>query len=309
MLRATATAAVTGPAYPPSVIRIVPIVTLAACVLAQGSVALAGERDHPRRGGAAAASLRITYSTRDFTLHYTLHCGHASGTLPRAATACEAIARNPSMVHGEPPEPSATFIRSCPAPRETVHVAGTYQGARAAADGSDTCGSWKVLHDWQPFLPSREYLDEVRVNKGAGPVRLGEPRATVRSLLGTPSETISGADVYVSQTTAIGVDTRSSHVLGLVREMFAVGYGRHGAVRTIISNWLAATRPSSPPLSHPRSVLCAGRHSIASRTLDAHSPTTILWPSDGYSTVIVTSASTAACRLARATEQSVVNGI
>jgi uncharacterized Zn-binding protein involved in type VI secretion len=290
-------------------IRIAPIAALAACILVQGSVALAGQGNPNPPRTAVATSLHITYTTRDFALHYTLRCDPASGTLAHPATACAAIAHHPIMVHGEPPQPPGTGVRSCPPPAETVDVTGTYDGAPAAAHGDSTCGGGSVLHDWQPFLPSRRYLDKVRVNKGAGPLELGEPRAIVRSLLGAPSKTNLGADIYVSETTAIEARTPSGRLLGFVREMFAVGYDRHGDATTIISNWLAATGRSALPLPHPRSVVCAGRRSLASRAPNAPGPTTILWPSSGNSTVVVTSAATAACRLARATEQPVVNGM
>jgi hypothetical protein len=186
------------------------------------------------------------------------------------------------------------------------------------SDGEEPCGGERVLQDWQPFLPSSEYLDEIRVDKGMGPLQLGERRASVRSLLGAPSETISGVDVYVSEGSSIGAVTPAVRVGGFVREMFAVGYGRHGGVATIISNWLAVTSgrwrttasaPASWSLPHLRGVVCAGRRSLASRALNTRGPTTILWPSAGNSTVIVTSASTSACRLARATEQPVVNSL
>ena len=292
-------------------LRIVAIVTITACLVAQGSVAVARTGDQPPGSGAAATSLHIAYYTRDFKLHYTLRCDPASGTLPRAEAACAAIARAPIMVHGEPPEPPGTAIRSCPPPRETIQVTGTYEGAPATAYGDDTCGAWHVLDDWQPFLPSAESLEVVRVNRGAGPLRLGEHRSTVRSLLGAPTKTISGADVYVNEGAALSVPANSGQISGMIREMFAVGYGRHGNVTTIISNWLVNTGPerSSPLLSHPHRVHCAGRTSAASRALDAPGPTTILWPSAGYTTVIVTRASGAACRLARASEQRAVNSI
>jgi hypothetical protein len=283
-------------------LRIVPVVTLAACVVAHGSDALAREAGRPAPHVAVATSLQIAYSTPDFTLHYTLRCDPTSGTLARAAAACAAIAHDPIMVHGEPPQPPGMAVRSCPAPRETVEVAGTYNGAPAAADGADSCGGGKVLLDWQPYLPSAKTLHEVLPDRGVGPLRLGEPRAAVRALLGAPSKTISGADVYVKENRAIYAVTTSGKVAGFVHEMFAVGYGRPGTVTTIVANWLAAG-----PLSHPRRVVCAGRHSLASHALDARGATTIRWPSGGNSTVIVTSASTAACHIARATEQPVVN--
>ncbi len=286
--------------------------------VAQGALARAAVGRHALHRGATAGLLQVTYSVRDFTLHYTLRCGPAWGTLAHPAAACAAVARNPIMVRGEPPEPLGTSVRSCPAPRETIHVTGTYGGAPVAAYGGEPCGGWRVLQDWQPFLPSTEYLDGIRLNKGAGPLQLDERRAAVRSLLGAPSETILGADVYISEMSAIDALTPSGSVVGFVREMFVVGYGRHGVVTTIISNWLAVTSeawrtagsaPASSALPHARSVTCAGRRSLASRARDAPGSATILWPSAGNSTVIVTRTSMPACRLARATEQPVVNSI
>lgn len=287
-------------------------VTLVASILAQGALAHAGKGHRLRRPVAAATSLQITYDTRSFRLHYTLRCDPPTGTLERAAAACAAIARHPIMVRGEPPELGGPAFRSCPLPRETVHVSGTYRGAPAAADGGAPCGGRNVLEDWQPFLPSVKFLDAVRADRGAGPLQLGEARASVRSVLGTPSASGSGADVYVTEGTAIDAQTPAKQLRGLVREMLVVGYGGSGTVTTIISNWLAASAlsvPSASPLHHPRTVLCAGRSGMASRPLDAPGATTILWPSAGNATVIITSASRTACRLARATEQPVVSGI
>jgi hypothetical protein len=264
-------------------------------------------------GGAGTTpnvSLRIAFTSRPLTtLHYTLACEPTSGTMARADAACAAIAVDPNMVLGEPERPSESprplKAISCPAPSEIVEITGTFHGTPVHTTSTDTCSAAPIVPLWTPFLPSRRYLRETRVDSGVEALQIGQTRASVRALLGPPTAHHRSADVY--QTGAV----LQVH-LG-VPVVLVVSYDAHHRVATLISNdlpaingrWDVTRNPHPPsPLVDWRTARCAGRRSLADHPLAGHRVTTIVWPSADHPTVIVTSEPSAACRLARATEQA-----
>lgn len=247
---------------------------------------------------AATSSLKIVYRTSGTgspSLTYGLDCDPASGTLPRASAACKAIALNPGMIPGRPAPATAAHcsrpdLRPLP-PRSSVAVTGTYRGRPVAADA---CYDEEA---WLPFLPAAEALDRVRIDRGIGPVSLGEPAASVRYLLGAPQEQKQGLQIYKS-----GVVEQVT--LGIPLS-FAIGYGPSGRVTTLVDNDFSlrveGERPTVTPSASSKLhkwlwLGCGGHHVLADRRLLGGRAATIIRPPiASISTVIVSSTPDAAC--------------
>jgi hypothetical protein len=255
-----------------------------------------------------AVSLRLTYDTREYRLAYSLTCEPTGGTLPRAASACAAVSRNPAMVLGEPPPPPGPLpLMSCPAPSANLTVEGTFHANGVSTMSGNTCGGG-VFFAWMPFLPSEEQLHRLRPNRGLGPLALGESGQGAAALLGPPTTILAGASLYRLGTVEEGGPTTTEVPL-----IFVVDY-HAGRVSTLISNdradiagrWsLTAHPPAGSPLRRWRTVTCGGRPSLASRPLQQDLATSLVWPSAVLPTAIVTDEPARACRLAVATEQAV----
>ena len=280
------------------------VASVAAIALLAVSLAAAAAQA-PAAGRHARGALIVEYRSRgfDLTLKYGLRCGPAAGTLPRPAAACAAIERNPAMVLGEPPKPGGEGIRLCPAPQASVHVAGSYRGRPVSADFGE--GGCSGPDPWARFLPSRDQLHSVILDRGIGPLQLGQKRAYVRALLGPASEHRGGADVYRT-----GTDLQVH--LG-VPVIVALVYDRAQRLAAVIDNGDPSVdkedvyRFSFPPRSRLHAwpvVRCARRASRADHVLRGGRPTTIIWPSADHPTVIVTNEPAAGCRAAGATEQA-----
>jgi hypothetical protein len=283
------------------------LIVLTCLALATAAASTAGANG---TGSTPGVSLNLTFSTRELPLHYTLNCEPTSGSLPGAARACAAIAANPEMVLGVPEPPvegprplKAAF--ACPAPSETLEITGTFHGTPVHTTAGDTCFGGRTLALWTSFFPSPVYLREVRVDRGLQALQLGQTHASAAALLGPPTSHAGAASVYKTGTVL--------QVHAGVPVIFAVAYNTHHRVATLISNdlpsvdgrWDLTRNPHPPsPLTHWRTVSCAGRRSLADHPLRAHRATTIVWPSADHPTAIVTSEPFVACRLAAATEQA-----
>ena len=283
--------------------RVLLLVPLAAC-LALLPTAAARPAQHKMR--TPAISLRLNYRQDNFLLKYRLNCDPVSGTLPRAKAACAAIHREPDMVLGTPEAPGVGNI-PCPHPHWFLTITGTYRGRRAQTTFPRACGEASNAGElWLNYLPSFVHLQTLRVDRGLGPLRLGESAAFVSSLLGPPTERKGGLQVYnlhVVLQVHVGVPV-----------IFAVGYGRSGHVNTLIYNGLPfiyGERQALPPLPGSRvarwpTIICGGRPARADHHPAAGRAMTIIWPSVDHPTDIVTRAAAAACAGALATEPAAV---
>jgi hypothetical protein len=267
---------------------------------AGGSVAVATDSlGIARMSRQPATSLSITYDVRIFRLHYRLGCDPPSGTLPRAGGACAAIARTPTMVFQQPLVENLP-IRKCPAHEWSIAVSGSYRGRPVDATFSSPCGEVEIGRRWLSHLPSRDELTRVRVDRGLGPVDLGESAAAVRDRLGPPAERKAHMQVY-----HLGIEGTAHQELPVI---FAVGYGRSNRVTSLIWNGFASifgerlslTPHRGSPVAHWHAAVCGGRAARSDHRLADGRPTTIIWSSD-HATVIVTSTPASACSGAAAT--------
>jgi hypothetical protein len=130
--------------------------------------------------GRAPGDLRVVDLTR--MLGYRLRCDPAGGTLPDPARACAAISADPALLHSVPgPD------HSCPPGGPSVSLSGTW-GARVVHSSFSICtgGQEEDADRWSTLLPSGQALSKVRVDRGIGPVRVGERERQVVELLRGP---------------------------------------------------------------------------------------------------------------------------
>jgi hypothetical protein len=248
---------------------------------------------------SSTSSLKIVYRASDFgrtSLTFSLRCDPASGTLARVSAACAAIALNPGMIPGLPVSTTPVHCSlpadsKPPPPAFSVAVTGTYSGQPVVAEA---CFDEEA---WLPFLPTAEELDQVSIDRGIGPVSLGEPAAAVRYLLGAPQRQSHGLQIYGSGLVEQGT-------LG-VPTIFAIGYGPSGKVTTVIDNDLSLRVEGVSPTATPGAgsklhkwprLDCGGHHVLADRRPLSGRATTIIDPTVGsILTVIVSSTPDAAC--------------
>jgi hypothetical protein len=269
-----------------------------ACLLAMSLLAAVAP-SAARAAREPAASLRISLYSSPFHLTFHLSCEPDAGTLPRPHAACVALAHESQMLFPRRPERSGGLARSCPAPRWVLGVTGTYRGRSVETTFADTCASepLSAFVAWRSLLPSSEHLDRVRVDRGLGPLTLGEGERNVRSMLGLPSERLAGLDVY-----------RLGGSLGVLRgpavpELFAVGYDRMRRVDTLVDNGMPSLYGEWPTLtpgaaSRVRSwlrVACDRHHVLADRPLLAGRAATIVHDAVNHPAVVVTRRPQAAC--------------
>jgi hypothetical protein len=253
----------------------------------------------------ATISLKVAFTQRDGfgRLSYRLDCDPQSGTMPHLKAVCAAIARHPGMVPGGPRHVPTSCLESSsgpsipPLPASSVTVTGTDHGRQA--DGI-VLPCFKTL--WLSFLPTALDLDRVRVDRGLGPLQLGQSASSVRQLLGQANEERQGLHIY-----RLGIE----QVTFGLPVIFAVGYGHSGRVTTLIYNTaslsLYGERPTVSPGSRSRRrgwlwVGCGGHHALADhRPVDGKATTIIRSPIASISTVIVSSMPDAACMAATRT--------
>jgi hypothetical protein len=130
--------------------------------------------------GRGPGDLRVVDLTK--MLGYQLRCDPAGGTLPDPARACAAIRADPALLYSVPgPD------HSCPPGGPSVLVRGTW-GGRTVRSSFSICtgGQEEEASRWSEVLPSGRALSKVQVDRGIGPVRVGEPERQVVELLRGP---------------------------------------------------------------------------------------------------------------------------
>lgn len=248
-------------------------------------------------GAMPAASLRITYSDlMDFgPVTYALRCSPATGTAPDPKAICAAIAARSTLVLSGPGRD-----QSCP-PTPSVDVQGTYGGKPVSVSFSKCfAGQDDLISRWLALLPGSATLDAVRLDRGLGPLALGQSRAAVQALLGPAKHVSAGIDVYQS-----GVD---EGFLKATPVTLRVGYDRAGRVQTLASNLIALTLDGHEIASTAQraggltgllkswtQVRCGLYGALADHPVGAGAPTTIIQSSPDHPTVVVSTVARNAC--------------
>jgi hypothetical protein len=130
--------------------------------------------------GRGPGDLRVVDLTK--MLGYRLRCDPAGGTLPNPARACAAIKADPALLYSVP-----GLDHSCPAGGPSVSLRGIWRGRPVRSSFSIcTGGQEDEAGRWAALLPSGPALSRVRVDRGIGPVRLGEREQEVVELLRGP---------------------------------------------------------------------------------------------------------------------------
>ncbi len=181
-------------------------------------------------GSTPAASLQITYTdTMGFgPVTYRLRCSPSTGTAPDPTAICAAIASRPALVLSGPGQD-----HSCP-PTPSVGVQGIYGGKPVSvAFSACLAGQGDLIGRWLALLPGSASLDAVRLDRGLGPLTLGQSRIAVQALLGPAKHAAAGMNVYQS---GVAAGLRKAIPVSL-----SVGYDRDGRVQTLASNLIALT--------------------------------------------------------------------
>lgn len=249
--------------------------------------------------GAAmpAVSVRVTYTDPlGFgPLSYRVGCAPPNGTVPDPKAICEAIAAQPELVRSGPGRD-----HSCP-PTPSVELRGTYRGKPIdVAFSACLGGQGDLIGRWLSLLPSSGTLDAVRLDRGLGPLTLGQSRSTVRGLLGSAPRVSGGLDVY---RPGVAQGFRKTIPITL-----AVGYDQAGRVQTVVSNLIALTlggheiAPTAArgngladllrPWTHIR---CGGTAALADHPAVDDHPMTIIESSPDHPTVVISAAPPRAC--------------
>jgi len=287
------------------------LVAYLAVVMAVAASAGAGGARAAPAGHLAQATpvtaLEIVYSSNFFgaaRLHYRLTCNPAGGTLARAVAACAAIGREPWIIPGaaQPPHGVCESVRDgpVPSPSFSVTVKGEYRGSAVDPEACFDERSWLRL------LPSRGQLTKVLIDRGLGPLRLGQSEASVHALLGEPEKTRHGLQIYAESGSVQQVTGAPG-----VPAIFAVGFDRAGRVDTLLDNSFrlrvrgesATTTPrAGSRLRSWRSYGCAGLHVLANRRpVRGRAATMILPLASLIPTAVVSSDPQSACAAAAAT--------
>jgi hypothetical protein len=248
-------------------------------------------------GAMPVAALRITYTDPiGFgPVTYGLRCSPPTGTAPDPKAICAAIASRPSLVLAGPGRD-----HSCP-PTPSVGVQGTYGGKPVSVEFSACLGGQgDPISRWLALLPGSVTLDTVRLDRGLGPLTLGQTRAAVEALLGPAKQISAGIDVY-----------QSGLVEGFVKGTLVtlrVGYDRAGRVETLATNLIALTLDgheiaSTAPrgnglaglLTSWTAVRCGRDAALADHSVDDGAPTTIIESSPDHPTVVISTVARNAC--------------
>ena len=94
-------------------------------------------------------------------------------------------------------------------------------------------GQGDLIGRWLALLPGSASLDAVRLDRGLGPLTLGQSRIAVQALLGPAKHAAAGMNVYQS---GVAAGLRKAIPVSL-----SVGYDRDGRVQTLASNLIALT--------------------------------------------------------------------
>ena len=116
-------------------------VALAAAVLAvtaAGCARSSSDAAPPAPAARTSLEIRVSASGRGAPRRYTLRCGPAGGTLPRAADACRRLARVDAPFRPVPPGSTCTQVYGGPA---VADVRGRFRGSpvRARFVRTDGC--------------------------------------------------------------------------------------------------------------------------------------------------------------------------
>jgi hypothetical protein len=160
--------------------------------------------------------------------------------------------------------------------------------------GRETVGRWLSL------LPSSGTLDAVRLDRGLGPLTLGQSRSTVRGLLGSAPRVSGGLDVY---RPGVAQGFRKTIPITL-----AVGYDQAGRVQTVVSNLIALTlggHEIAPTAARGNGladllrswthIRCGGTAALADHPAVDDHPMTIIESSPDHPTVVISAAPPRAC--------------
>jgi hypothetical protein len=160
--------------------------------------------------GRGLGELRVVESgTTLGSFGYTLRCGPPGGTVPDPARLCAAIASDPALLYS-----FAGPDHSCPFGEGKITLKGTWGGKPLASSFSVcTGGQEEQAGRWAALLPSIGSLSIVDVDRGIGPVKLGDREAAVVELLrgGDPAPSFCQA---CTRTFPAG---------------FSIGYGARGS--------------------------------------------------------------------------------
>ncbi|MGA2165652.1 MAG: hypothetical protein ABSH36_14465 [Solirubrobacteraceae bacterium] len=286
------------------ILSLVALTLLSVAMLWLGVVAGSARRV-TRMAGARAIDLRIIYSEPRGGFgpeRYSLRCDPASGTLPHAGVACEAIAREPELVLAGPGQD-----HSCPAGVSAVRVRGEYLGQYVDVDFSP-CASQPgdPLERWLSLLPAAlQHQERVRLDHGFGLFSLGERRGAVLSLLLRPQEQRAGISIYRPEVVE-GV------AQGSAPEVFGVGYDHAGRVVSLLSDWSGLEIHGFPiTLQTPADetelirqlkgwihVRCGGVSGLMDHPSNRHVPRTVVWMAGEQATVSISDAGVAICSAA-----------
>jgi hypothetical protein len=248
-------------------------------------------------GAMPAASLRITYTDpMGFgPMTYGVRCSPPTGTAPDPKAICAAIASRPALVLSGPGRD-----HSCP-PTPSVDVHGMYGGKPVAVAFSECLGGQgDLISRWLSLLPGAAALDAVRVDRGLGPLTLGESRAAVQALLGPATQLSAGLDVYKSGA--------AEGFLKAIPVMLGVGYDHAGRVQTLASNLIALTLDGHeiastaaranglPGLLKSWTQVRCGRHAaLTDHPVGDGAPTTIIESSPDHPTALISMVARNAC--------------
>jgi hypothetical protein len=246
------------------------------------------------------ASLHITYTDpMGFgPVTYRLRCSPAAGSAPDPGAICAAIASRPALVLS-----GRGQDHSCPT-TPSVDVQGTY-GGKPLSVAFSACvgGQGDLISRWLALLPGSATLDAVRLDRGLGPLTLGQDRTAVRALLGSAKHVSAGIDVYQS-----GVD---EGFLKAIPVTLRVGYDHAGRIQTLASNLIALTLDGHEIASTAArgnglagllkswtQVRCGPDAALADHPVDDGVPTTIIQSSPDHPTVVISTVARDACAAA-----------
>jgi hypothetical protein len=134
----------------------------------------------PHGGGRIPdrSGLRVVERTAFLgSLGWELSCNPADGTLPRPATVCAAIQRDPSLLQSHP-----GHWHLCPLGPPAISLSGTWEGELLNAQFSACLGGTEEsAQKWAMLLPGG--LGVVHIDRGIGLLRLRERESAVVDLL------------------------------------------------------------------------------------------------------------------------------
>jgi hypothetical protein len=170
-----------------------------------------------------AVSLKISVeNTRFGTQQYSLRCNPAGGNIPQPEAACIELSRTPELLvspmEGGSPCPDSAAVR----------VVGVYAQRRIDARFTSSCQiprrSDRLVTLWLSLFPDWR---AVRLDRGVGPLSLGDERSDAETILGKGERGPGGLTIYRGR-----YRTRQGRRL---QSLYATGVDRAGTIRTLVS--------------------------------------------------------------------------